>query len=255
MPILETSDLKKQYQMGEVTVDALAGVDFTVEQGEFVAIMGPSGSGKSTLLHLMGGLDGPSEGEVKLAGRQLSVLKDNEITLIRRRNVGFIFQFYNLLPTLSAEENVALPLLIDGQNVKAHRDKVDQLLALVGLAERKTHKPNQLSGGQQQRVAIARAFVTDPAIVLADEPTGNLDSKTSSEILHLLRHSCDELGQTIVMVTHDALAASFADRIVFLMDGRLVGQLATTGNRADDIRQIQRYLRKLEVEKGDVADI
>jgi putative ABC transport system ATP-binding protein len=255
MPILETSDLKKQYQMGEVTVDALAGVDFTVEQGEFVAIMGPSGSGKSTLLHLMGGLDGPSEGEVKLAGRQLSVLKDNEITLIRRRNVGFIFQFYNLLPTLSAEENVALPLLIDGQNIKAHQDKVDQLLALVGLAERKTHKPNQLSGGQQQRVAIARAFVTDPAIVLADEPTGNLDSKTSSEILHLLRRSCDELGQTIVMVTHDALAASFADRTVFLMDGRLAGQLATTGNRADDIRQIQRYLRELEVEKGDVADV
>jgi putative ABC transport system ATP-binding protein len=255
MPILETSDLKKQYQMGEVTVDALAGVDFTVEQGEFVAIMGPSGSGKSTLLHLMGGLDGPSEGEVKLAGRQLSVLKDNEITLIRRRNVGFIFQFYNLLPTLSAEENVALPLLIDGQNVKAYQDKVDQLLALVGLAERKTHKPNQLSGGQQQRVAIARAFVTDPAIVLADEPTGNLDSKTSSEILHLLRRSCDELGQTIVMVTHDVLAASFADRIVFLMDGRLVGQLAITGNRADDIRQIQRYLRELEVEKGDVADV
>jgi putative ABC transport system ATP-binding protein len=228
MPILETSDLKKQYQMGEVTVDALAGVDFTVEQGEFVAIMGPSGSGKSTLLHLMGGLDGPSEGEVMLVGRQLSVLKDNEITLIRRRNVGFIFQFYNLLPTLSAEENVALPLLIDGQNVKVHQDKIDQLLDLVGLAERKTHKPNQLSGGQQQRVA-------------------NLDSKTSSEILHLLRRSCDELGQTIVMVTHDASAASFADRIVFLMDGRLVGQLATTGNRADDIRQIQRYLRELEV--------
>jgi putative ABC transport system ATP-binding protein len=254
MPILETSDLKKQYQMGEVTVDALAGVDFTVEAGEFVAIMGPSGSGKSTLLHLLGGLDGPSDGEVKLANRQLSVLKDNEITLIRRRKVGFIFQFYNLLPTLSAEENVALPLLIDGQNIKAHQSKIDQLLDLVGLAERRTHRPNQLSGGQQQRVAIARAFVTDPAIVLADEPTGNLDSQTSSEILHLLRRSCDELGQTIVMVTHDASAASFADRIVFLMDGQLAGQLTTTGHRANDIRQIQRYLRELEVEKGDVAE-
>ncbi len=254
MSILETSGLKKQYQMGEVKVDALAGVDFAVEQGDFVAIMGPSGSGKSTLLHLLGGLDGPSDGEVKLAGRQLSLLNDNEVTLIRRRNVGFVFQFFNLLPTLSAEENVALPLLIDGQNIKNHQDKINKLLELVGLAERQSHKPDQLSGGQQQRVAIARAFVTKPAIVLADEPTGNLDSKTSSEILQLLRHSCDELGQTIVMVTHDAFAASFANRIVFLMDGLLVDRMTTGGNRADDIRRIQRRLRDLEVEKGDVSE-
>lgn len=247
MPILETQRASKQYQMGEVTVNALAGVDFIVEEGEFVAIMGPSGSGKSTLLHLLGGLDGPSDGEVALAGRQLSKLSDNQITLIRRRNVGFIFQFFNLLPTLTAEENIALPLLIDGQNAKKHQKKIDQLLELVGLADRRHHKPDQLSGGQQQRVAIARAFVTDPAIVLADEPTGNLDSKTGDEILVLLRRSCDELGQTIVVVTHDAKAASFADRVTFLMDGRIVDHLKMTGDRTEDVRQIQRHLRALEV--------
>ncbi|UCC90071.1 MAG: ABC transporter ATP-binding protein [Anaerolineales bacterium] len=247
MPILETQRVSKQYQMGEVTVDALAGVDFTVGEGEFVAIMGPSGSGKSTLLHLLGGLDGPSDGEVALAGRQLSKLSDNQITLIRRRNVGFIFQFFNLLPTLTAEENIALPLLIDGQNIKKHKEKIDRLLALVGLADRRDHKPDQLSGGQQQRVAIARAFVTDPAIVLADEPTGNLDSKTGEEILGLLRRSCDEFGQTIVVVTHDAKAASFADRVTFLMDGRIVDHLKMTGDQVEDVRQIQRHLRALEV--------
>jgi putative ABC transport system ATP-binding protein len=247
MAILETQQVSKQYQMGEVTVDALAGVDFTVEEGEFVAIMGPSGSGKSTLLHLLGGLDGPTEGEVTLGGKRLSKLSDREVTLVRRRNVGFIFQFFNLLPTLSAEENIALPLLIDGQNIKKHQEKIDRLLEMVGLSDRRHHKPDQLSGGQQQRVAIARAFVTDPAIVLADELTGNLDSKSGEEILGLLRRSCDEFGQTIVMVTHDAKAASFADRVVFLMDGRIVDYLKMTGDQAEDIRQIQRHLRALEV--------
>lgn len=247
MTILKATGLKKQYRMGEVDVDALAGVDFAVARGEFVAIMGPSGSGKSTLLHLLGGLDGPSEGDIHLAGHQLALLDDNAVTLVRRRNVGFIFQFFNLLPTLSAEENIALPLLIDGQNVKQHQARIDELLELVGLADRRRHKPDQLSGGQQQRVAIARALVTNPAIVLADEPTGNLDSSTSGEILHLLRRSCTELGQTIVMVSHDAFAASFADRIVFLRDGRLVDQLVTSGNRAEDVRHIQRALRELEV--------
>jgi putative ABC transport system ATP-binding protein len=236
--ILETQQVSKQYQMGEVTVDALAGVDFIVEEGEFVAIMGPSGSGKSTLLHLLGGLDGPTDGEVTLGGKPLSKLNDKEVTLIRRRNVGFVFQFFNLLPTLTAEENIALPLLIDGQNIKKRQEKIDRLLELVGLVDRRHHKPDQLSGGQQQRVAIARAFVTDPAIVLADEPTGNLDSKTGEEILELLRRSCDEMGQTIVVVTHDAKAASFADRAVFLM---------LTGDQAEDIRQIQRHLRALEM--------
>jgi putative ABC transport system ATP-binding protein len=246
MAILETHHASKRYQMGEVTVNALEKVDFSVEEGEFVAIMGPSGSGKSTLLHLLGGLDGPSDGEVTLAGKPLSKLNDREITLIRRRNVGFIFQFFNLLPTLTAEENMALPLFIDGQNTKPHQEKIDRLLELVGLSERRHHKPDQLSGGQQQRVAIARAFVTDPAIVLADEPTGNLDSKTGEEILTLLRRSCDELGQTIVVVTHDARAASFADRVVFLMDGYIVDQLNMNEDRAENIRQIQRHLRQLE---------
>jgi putative ABC transport system ATP-binding protein len=246
MAILETQRVSKHYQMGEVTVNALESVDFGVEEGEFVAIMGPSGSGKSTLLHLLGGLDGPSDGEVTLAGKPLSRLNDREITLIRRRNVGFIFQFFNLLPTLTAEENIALPLVIDGQNTKQHQEKIDRLLELVGLSERRHHKPDQLSGGQQQRVAIARAFVTDPAIVLADEPTGNLDSKTGEEILTLLRRSCDELGQTVVVVTHDARAASFADRVVFLMDGHVVDQLKMNDERAENIRQIQRHLRALE---------
>ena len=247
MAILDTNQVSKQYQMGEVAVDALVGVDFTVTEGEFVAIMGPSGSGKSTLLHLLGGLDGPTDGEVTLAGNSLSLLNDKQITLIRRRNVGFVFQFFNLLPTLTAEENVALPLLIDGQDIKKRQEKIDELLELVGLTDRRHHKPDQLSGGQQQRVAIARAFVTDPAIVLADEPTGNLDSRTGEEILELLRRSCDEMGQTIVVVTHDAKAASFADRVVFLMDGRVADHLKLTGDQTEDIRQIQRRLRALEV--------
>jgi putative ABC transport system ATP-binding protein len=244
--ILEARQVSKQYQMGEVTVDALNRVDFVVAGGEFVAIMGPSGSGKSTLLHLLGGLDGPSEGEITVAGRALSRLNDREVTLIRRRNVGFIFQFFNLLPTLTAEENITLPLLIDGQNLRQHQERVDHLLELVGLTDRRHHKPDQLSGGQQQRVAIARAFATNPAIVLADEPTGNLDSKTGEEILRLLRRSCDELHHTIAMVTHDAKAASFADRVVFLMDGRVAGNLKMTGDQVGDIRDIQRRLRELE---------
>ena len=167
--ILETQTLRKQYQMGEVTVDALRGVDFHVQEGEFVAIMGPSGSGKSTLLHLLGGLDTPTDGEVTLAGRRLARMSDDEVTIIRRRQVGFVFQFYNLLPTLSAAENVALPLLIDGKRLGDYASQVEDLLDLVGLGDRRDHRPDQLSGGQQQRVAIARALVTEPAIVLADD--------------------------------------------------------------------------------------
>ncbi len=217
--ILQTIGLQKAYQMGEVTVNALQGVDFTVEKGEFVAIMGPSGSGKSTLLHLLGGLDAPSDGEVMLGGRRLAHLSDDDITIVRRRQIGFIFQFFNLLPTLSAAENVALPLLIDGRSLDEYRLRIDELLTLVGLGDRQDHKPDQLSGGQQQRVAIARALVTDPVIVLADEPTGNLDSESGDEILRLLRRACDEKQQTIVMVTHDPKAAEYADRIVRLKDG------------------------------------
>jgi putative ABC transport system ATP-binding protein len=233
MPILEAEVLCKQYRLGEHTVDALAGVDFLVEKGEFVAIMGPSGSGKSTLLHLLGGLDKPSDGEVTLAGQRLSILSDTQATLVRRHNVGFVFQFYNLLPTLTAEENVALPLIIDGQSLRKYRARIDVLLELVGLTDRRGHKPDQLSGGEQQRVAIARALATEPAIVLADEPTGNLDSKTGMAIMELLRRSCDELGQTIVVVTHDPRAAAYADRIVFLGDGRVVGE--TTYESVDEM--------------------
>ena len=235
MPILEAQALRKHYRLGEHTVDALAGVDFLVEKGEFVAIMGPSGSGKSTLLHLLGGLDKPSDGEVTLAGQRLSILDDTQATLVRRHNVGFVFQFYNLLPTLTAEENVALPLIIDGQSLRKHRARIDALLELVGLTDRRRHKPDQLSGGEQQRVAIARALATEPAIVLADEPTGNLDSKTGMAIMELLRRPCDELGQTIVVVTHDPRAAVYADRIVFLGDGQVIGE--TTYEGVDEMGQ------------------
>jgi putative ABC transport system ATP-binding protein len=223
--VLRAEGVEKRYPMGAVTVSALSGVSLVVTRGEFVAIMGSSGSGKSTLLHLLGGLDGPSEGEISLAGQPLARLNDNQITVVRRRKVGFIFQFYNLLPTLNAEENVALPLLIDGQRLGPHRERIARLLDLVGLADRKRHMPDQLSGGQQQRVAIARAFVNDPEIVLADEPTGNLDSKSGAAILALLRRACDELGATIVMVTHDPRAASYAGRVIFLKDGRIVRDL------------------------------
>jgi putative ABC transport system ATP-binding protein len=208
--------------------------------------MGPSGSGKSTLLHLLGGLDGTSNGEITLAGRALSKLNDDAVTLIRRRNVGFIFQFYNLVPTLTAEENISLPLLIDGRNLDQYRSKIDELLKLVDLTDRRQHKPDQLSGGQQQRVAIARAFVTDPDIVLADEPTGNLDSKSGKAILELLRHSCDELGHTIVMVTHDAYAASYADRVVFLKDGRVVRRLDRAGHESSMMQAIMDVMGDLE---------
>ncbi len=221
MAILEAAQLWKQYNLGEQPVNALAGVDLAVERGDFLAIMGPSGSGKSTLLHLLGGLDRPSDGEITLAGMRLSVLDDDQATLARRRNVGFVFQAYNLLPTLTAEENVALPLVIDGQNPARYRERLDSLVNLIGLAERRHHKPNQLSGGEQQRVAIARALITEPAIVLADEPTGNLDSKTGAAIMELLRLSCDQLQQTIIMVTHDPRAAAYADRVVFLRDGQV----------------------------------
>ncbi|MBP1703903.1 MAG: macrolide transporter ATP-binding protein, partial [Chloroflexi bacterium] len=177
MPILQADDLRKEYQLGSNRVDALAGVDFLVEKGEFVAIMGPSGSGKSTLLHMIGGLDQPSGGEIFLAGARLSQMKDKKVTLLRRRNIGFVFQFFNLLPTLSAEENITLPLLIDGKNLKSYQQRINLLLQLTGLSDRRSHKPEQLSGGEQQRVALARALITEPAILLADEPTGNLDSK------------------------------------------------------------------------------
>jgi putative ABC transport system ATP-binding protein len=246
MSILATMSLSKQYQMGEVTVKALDGVDFSVERGEFVAIMGPSGSGKSTLLHLLGGLDYPSAGEVYLNGEPLSKLNDDQIARLRRRKVGFIFQFYNLLPTLTTIENVALPLMIDGQSINRNKPLIDKLLDLVGLAERSGHRPDQLSGGQQQRVAIARAFVNQPEIVLADEPTGNLDSRSGTAILELLRRTCHDLNATIVMVTHDPRAASYADRVVFLKDGKIV-QTLSNGRKGIPVVLITEMMTSLEL--------
>ena len=245
MSILQTHSLQKQYIMGQVTVNALRSVDFVVEPGEFVAVMGPSGSGKSTLLHLLGGLDAPSDGEVTLGGRRLAHLSDDEVTIIRRRQVGFIFQFFNLLPTLSAAENVALPLLIDGKRIEDYAERIGALLALVGLDDRAQHRPDQLSGGQQQRVAIARALATEPAIVLADEPTGNLDRKSGRQVLDLLRRACDEKQQTIVMVTHDPFAAAYADRVVFLRDGNIVHEWRPSGGK-DGVQAIIDIMAELE---------
>jgi putative ABC transport system ATP-binding protein len=219
MSVLEALDVTKRYQLGEHQVNALNGVSFQVEKGEFVAIMGPSGSGKSTLLHLLGGLDTPTAGSINLAGQALSGLNDHAATLARRHNIGFVFQFFNLVPTLNTEENILLPVIIDGKDSRHYRQRLDTLLTLFGLTDRARHRPDQLSGGEQQRVALARALITRPAIVLADEPTGNLDSKTGTNIMQLLRRSCDELEQAIVVVTHDPRAAAYADRVVFLRDG------------------------------------
>ena len=248
MPVLEATSLVKKYQLGGHQVNALNGVNFGVEKGEFVAIMGPSGSGKSTLLHLLGGLDKPSEGEVTLAGQQLSLLNDKHATLVRRRNVGFVFQFFNLLPTLTAYENIALPLIIDGQNLRKIQPQLEALLKLVGIYERRNHKPDQLSGGEQQRVALARALATQPAIVLADEPTGNLDSKNGIAIMELLRKSADDLGQTIIVVTHDTRAAAYADRVVFLKDGQISHELRfeTGASITDNLRVIIETIEILE---------
>ncbi|MBE0685483.1 MAG: ABC transporter ATP-binding protein [Anaerolineaceae bacterium] len=240
MSVLEAKQLHKQYILGELTVNALDGVDFQLEKGEFVAIMGPSGSGKSTLLHLMGGLDQPTSGSVYLAEKQLSGSDDNQTTLARRHNIGFIFQFFNLVPTLNAEENILLPLIIDGKDPKDYQARLDGLLELVGLSNRRHHRPDQLSGGEQQRVAIARALITKPSVVLADEPTGNLDTKSGKVIMELLRRSCDQLNQSIIEVTHDPRAACYADRVVFLRDGKILKEILLEKNLP-----FQARLRKL----------
>jgi putative ABC transport system ATP-binding protein len=249
MTILEAKDLYKQYQMGKHLINALGGVNFKVEQGEFVAIMGPSGSGKSTLLHLLGGLDTPSQGEITLADQQLSWLSEKAATLARRHNVGFVFQFFNLLPTLTAEENILLPLIIDGKNPRKYYQRLNSILELVGLTDRRQHKPDQLSGGEQQRVAIARALITQPAILLADEPTGNLDSKTGTAIMELLSRSARELNQTVIVVTHDPKAAAYASRVVFLRDGAVVTILEPPSENplSQRLRSIMDILELIEV--------
>jgi len=223
--ILEARDLVKRYRLGEGQVDALRGVSLSVNKGEFVAIMGASGSGKSTMLHLLGGLDLPTSGDVVIDGLNLAALDEEHRTLTRREKTGFVFQFFNLIPLLNVRENVALPFLIAGDALGQHKGRVEALLELVGLTAMADHKPDQLSAGEQQRVALARALATSPAILLADEPTGNLDYTTGSEILDLLWDSCDRLGQTIILVTHDARAAAYADRVFVLRDGAILDEV------------------------------
>jgi putative ABC transport system ATP-binding protein len=222
-PVVVASDLTRRYGEGETAVDALRGVSLEIARGKLTAVMGPSGSGKSTLMHILAGLDRPTSGRVEIAGTDITRLKDRELTKLRREHIGFVFQFFNLLPMLTAEENVVLPLSLGGR--KPDRKWLEQLLQDVGLADRRKHRPSELSGGQQQRVAIARALVSRPTVLFADEPTGNLDSRTSEEILELIRDSVEHHGQTTVMVTHDARAATIADRVLFLGDGRIVREL------------------------------
>lgn len=220
MTILETHDLKKYYGSGDTQVKALDGVDLNIEQGEFVAIVGTSGSGKSTLLHMLGGLDRPTSGTVTVDGKDIFALKDEALTIFRRRKIGFVFQSYNLVPVLSVWENIVLPVELDGN--KVDETYVQEVIATLGLDKKLRSLPNQLSGGQQQRVAIARALATKPAILLADEPTGNLDSRTSQDVLSLMKVTGQKFGQTMVMITHNEEIAQMADRIVRIEDGRLV---------------------------------
>ncbi|MFA9464630.1 MAG: ABC transporter ATP-binding protein [Velocimicrobium sp.] len=220
MSILKTNELNKQYGTGANLVKALDGVALNVEPGEFVAIVGTSGSGKSTLLHMLGGLDTPTSGSVEVGGKELSKMNDNQLTIFRRRNIGFIFQNYNLVPILNVYDNIVLPIELDGE--KPDKTFIDKIVKMLGLTEKLNNLPNNLSGGQQQRVAIARALAAKPAIILADEPTGNLDSKTSQEVLGLLKMTSQQFHQTIVMITHNNEIAQLADRIVRIEDGQIV---------------------------------
>jgi putative ABC transport system ATP-binding protein len=232
------TDLRRRYGQGDAAVDALAGVSTSFDRDRFTAIMGPSGSGKSTLMHILAGLDKPTSGTVELDGVDITALDDSELTQLRRDKLGFVFQFFNLIPVLTAEENLVLPLSIAGR--KPDQEWVDRLVRTVGLEDRRTHRPAELSGGQQQRVAVARALVSKPAVVFADEPTGNLDSKASEDVLRLLRGAVDEFGQTVVMVTHDPVAAAHADRLITLQDGKIAGDAAP--GSADDVIEMQKRL-------------
>jgi putative ABC transport system ATP-binding protein len=236
--VVVATDLTRRYGQGDAAVDALAGVSTAFERDRFTAIMGPSGSGKSTLMHILAGLDKPTAGSVQLDGVEITTLDDGELTKLRRDKLGFVFQFFNLLPVLTAEENLVLPLSIAGR--KPDQQWVDTLVRTVGLEDRRTHRPAELSGGQQQRVAVARALVSKPAVVFADEPTGNLDSKASADVLALLRQAVDEFGQTVIMVTHDPVAAAHADRLITLRDGQLVQDGAP--GTADDVIELMKQL-------------
>jgi putative ABC transport system ATP-binding protein len=235
-PIVSATDVRRRYGEGETAVDALDGVTLGVPTDSFTAIMGPSGSGKSTLLHVLAGLDRPTSGSILLDGTELANLDDKALTELRRDKVGFVFQTFNLLPVLTAEENIVLPLKLAGRD--PDREWLERLLDTVKLTARRTHRPSELSGGQQQRVAVARALITKPAVIFADEPTGNLDSKSSQDVLDLLRRAVDELGQTVVMVTHDPRAAAIADRIVVLADGKVVHDGAA--GSADEVTDLMK---------------
>jgi putative ABC transport system ATP-binding protein len=223
--VVNGREVTRTYGEGDTAVHALRGVSLEVQRGKLTGIMGPSGSGKSTLMHILAGLDRPTSGDVEIDGTNITTLGDNDLTKLRRKHIGFIFQFFNLLPMLTAEENIVLPLQLAGR--KNDKEWVDSVIERVGLSDRRTHRPSELSGGQQQRVAIARSLISRPTVVFADEPTGNLDSHTSGEILELLRESVESLGQTIVMVTHDANACAISDRTLFLADGLIVKELRT----------------------------
>jgi putative ABC transport system ATP-binding protein len=228
--VVAGTDIARRYGSGDTAVDALRGVSLEIARGRLTAVMGPSGSGKSTLMHILAGLDRPTSGTVEIDGTEITRLNDTQLTKLRRRHIGFVFQFFNLLPMLTAEENVLLPLSLAGE--KPDKGWVEELLEATGLADRRHHRPSELSGGQQQRVAIARALVSRPTVLFADEPTGNLDSRTSGEILRLLRDAVDTYGQTIVMVTHDSHAAAIADRILFLADGDIEKELGRSQSSA-----------------------
>jgi putative ABC transport system ATP-binding protein len=237
-PVVVATELHRRYGEGDAAVNALDGVSTDFERDRFTAIMGPSGSGKSTLMHILAGLDKPTSGTVELDGTDITKLDDTKLTQLRRDKLGFVFQFFNLLPVLTAEENLVLPLSIAGR--KPDQEWVERLIRTVGLEDRRTHRPAELSGGQQQRVAVARALVSKPAVVFADEPTGNLDSKASEGVMQLLRQAVDEFGQTVVMVTHDPAAASHADRLITLQDGKIAGDAAP--GSADDVIELQKRL-------------
>lgn len=245
MSLVQTENLTKIYGTGQMAVTALNNLSLNINQGEFVAVMGPSGCGKSTLLHLIGGLDTPTKGEVTIDGHKLSGLDDNRLTELRRRQIGFVFQFFNLIPVLNATENAALPLILDGTKPAEARAKADTWLDRLGLSDKKDKRPDQLSGGQQQRVAIARALTTEPALVLADEPTGNLDSRSADEIATLLRQIADEWKRSVLMVTHDPRIAAYADRIIFLKDGTIVDDTRLSSNGHEEAELLRQKVAAL----------
>lgn len=219
--IIETKELCKSFTMGDQTLQILNNVNLEIKRGEFVSIMGPSGSGKSTLLYLLGGLDAPTSGSITVAGKEISNLNDAEESEMRRKDIGFVFQFYNLIPNLNVEENIMLPLLLDGKKMKDHKKALDEILEIVGLSDRRDHTPRELSGGQQQRVAIARSLINEPELIMADEPIGNLDSKTGLEIMELFKRINEVKNKTIIQVTHDSQAAKYGNRIIHIMDGKV----------------------------------